>query len=420
MSLAGPLHDVKVLEQEDEEDARKEVNVLLLGDVVDGQDLRSNLLERYMEFARSQKSIHIKSDTHTTKSLDLDSDNRPVLVRITTYDTKELDPLTLSKTSVAIVLFSVAVPYTLDNALTKWIPTVRKLNNSPSLPIILVGTQVALRRQQPSSLPQNLVQGFAFAHTNRCHSYFELSDFSDALEVGQIFEEALASVLSPVLEKEASIFLDSIKGDTNTKLDLAHKNLTTGALSCLASTDERKANLAKIKSLVLSHNALTHLPHFVYYDMPQLEELRVDNNHLADLDRAIGQRLPKLRILDLRYNELPSLPSSISKMSLLEQLNLNGNPLEDEALLSPSVSFIRSYLANPLEWTERGVLLWLERCKMSKYKQAFFENDIDGEVLLSLEGSELREYLGVAEQDVPLLLSGIATLAASASRPPVD
>jgi len=80
---------------------------------------------------------------------------------------------------------------------------------------------------------------------------------------------------------------------------------------------------------------------------------------------------------------------------------------------------------------------------MSKYKQAFFvrdphvfslgleaigvtlfpapkENDIDGEVLLSLEGSELREYLGVAEQDVPLLLSGIATLAASASRPPVD
>ena len=101
------------------------------------------------------------------------------------------------------------------------------------------------------------------------------------------------------------------------------------------------------------------------------QELRVDNNRLVELDTAIGERLPNLRVLDLHNNELPSLPPSVGHMHFLHELNLNGaravcvvcvvcgalrthdthaanagNPLEDEALLSPSVQFIRSYLAS--------------------------------------------------------------------------
>jgi hypothetical protein len=38
-------------------------------------------------------------------------------------------------------------------------------------------------------------------------------------------------------------------------------------------------------------------------------------------------------------------------------------------------------------------------------------------VLLSLDESELRLFLGVAERDVPLLLDAISSLVASAGRP---
>jgi phosphoglycerate-specific signal transduction histidine kinase len=41
------------------------------------------------------------------------------------------------------------------------------------------------------------------------------------------------------------------------------------------------------------------------------------------------------------------------------------------------------------------------------------ENDIDGEVLLSLDEPELRECLGVADSDVRCLLDAIAALLSS-------
>lgn len=39
------------------------------------------------------------------------------------------------------------------------------------------------------------------------------------------------------------------------------------------------------------------------------------------------------------------------------------------------------------------------------------ENDVDGEVLLSLEESELRDFLGVSEGDIPVLIDAISSLA---------
>lgn len=54
------------------------------------------------------------------------------------------------------------------------------------------------------------------------------------------------------------------------------------------------------------------------------QELRIDNNKLIELDQTIGDKLSKLRILDLRNNELPALPASVSKLQQLVELNLNG------------------------------------------------------------------------------------------------
>jgi len=96
----------------------------------------------------------VRSDTSTTKTMELTFDNRPVALKIVSYDPDKvgtprrrtpaflpsaccvaltcvscrvvpcrlscrlLDPLTLSKINVAIVVFSVVVPSTLDSALT--------------------------------------------------------------------------------------------------------------------------------------------------------------------------------------------------------------------------------------------------------------------------------------------------------------
>lgn len=435
-SLAVPVRDLKDLKNfqgfgdfSEEEEPKTEVNVLVLGDATagfcdmshaiaaaqsDADELKARLVDRYMEYVRSQNAFHVRSDTSTTKTMELTFDNRPVALKIVSYDPDKVDPLTLSKINVAIVVFSVVVPSTLDSALTNWLPKVRSLcgHSGGALPIVLVGTQAAHRGVAPVSIPQDLPQGYAFAQTNECRAYFELSDFHDAAQVGRVFDEAVIAVASPPQQKEASIFVDSLAKGAGERLVLSHKSLTTATLSCLVSPEDRKAGLGGVRCLVLSHNHFTHLPAFVY-DMPQLEELRVDNNRLVELDAAIGERLPNLRVLDLHNNELPSLPPSVGHMHFLHELNLNGNPLEDEALLSPSVHFIRSYLANPSEWTERGVQLWLERCGMPRYKQIFFENDIDGEVLLSLDEPELRECLGVADSDVRCLLDAIAALLSS-------
>lgn len=52
--------------------------------------------------------------------------------------------------------------------------------------------------------------GYAFAQTNECRAYFELSDFHDAAQVGRVFDEAVIAVASPPQQKEASIFVDSL------------------------------------------------------------------------------------------------------------------------------------------------------------------------------------------------------------------
>jgi hypothetical protein len=93
------------------------------------------------------------------------------------------DPLTLSKINVAVVLFSVVAPSTLDSALTnvciycrhyfilfylflnagQWLPKARSLcsNGAKQMPVVLVGTQSAHRAgaQSVTSVPQDLAQG---------------------------------------------------------------------------------------------------------------------------------------------------------------------------------------------------------------------------------------------------------------------
>jgi hypothetical protein len=58
--------------------------------------------------------------------------------------------------------------------------------------------------------------GYAFAQTNNCRAYFELSDFANVSQVGRIFDEAVIAVASPPQQKEVGIFIDSLIKGTGT------------------------------------------------------------------------------------------------------------------------------------------------------------------------------------------------------------
>ncbi|KAJ1906083.1 cysteinyl-tRNA synthetase, partial [Coemansia sp. IMI 209127] len=102
--------------------------------------------------------------------------------------------------------------------------------------------------------------------------------------------------------------------------------------------------------LDLSHNQLTELPTDIFMNLPMLEHLILDSNHIVSLPSSIGNlsnlvhlsctnnilslipieltRLEKLNILDLHNNNLKLLPPEIWLMPKLAVLNLSSNLLE--------------------------------------------------------------------------------------------
>jgi Leucine-rich repeat (LRR) protein len=62
-----------------------------------------------------------------------------------------------------------------------------------------------------------------------------------------------------------------------------------------------------------------------------LEELYASNTGIAQMPDSIGQKLPKLYVLDLQDNNIKRLPPSITLLrnDTLEEFRISGNPLED-------------------------------------------------------------------------------------------
>ncbi|CAF0705784.1 unnamed protein product [Brachionus calyciflorus] len=84
----------------------------------------------------------------------------------------------------------------------------------------------------------------------------------------------------------------------------------------------------KIKKLNLSYNQLTFLPQD-FAKLQHIREIDLSKNRLTTLPSNFGS-LVNLKTLDLLGNELTKLPPSFSELKSLQWLDLKGNPLEPE------------------------------------------------------------------------------------------
>ncbi|XP_063818246.1 leucine-rich repeat-containing protein 27 isoform X2 [Pseudophryne corroboree] len=81
-------------------------------------------------------------------------------------------------------------------------------------------------------------------------------------------------------------------------------------------------------TLDLSKKKLHYLSEDLYRDTPDIKNLHLEGNALCSLPDGLFLHLPYLVWLDLRYNEITSLPVTIGKHRQLKYLLLEGNPIK--------------------------------------------------------------------------------------------
>ncbi|KAJ1773819.1 cysteinyl-tRNA synthetase [Coemansia sp. RSA 1843] len=134
----------------------------------------------------------------------------------------------------------------------------------------------------------------------------------------------------------------------------AHMDFTCATYVSLKSNKLTQCHITNpahtLVFLDLSHNQLTELPTDIFMNLPMLEHLILDSNHIVSLPSSVGNlsnlvhlsctnnilslipieltRLENLNILDLHNNNLKLLPPEIWLMPKLAVLNLSSNLLE--------------------------------------------------------------------------------------------
>ncbi|XP_069369201.1 toll-like receptor 22 isoform X1 [Paralichthys olivaceus] len=105
------------------------------------------------------------------------------------------------------------------------------------------------------------------------------------------------------------------------ELDLSFNNITK--LGC-----DDFANQTKLRRLRLYHNSITSLAECVFKDLVQLQVLKLQNNHLSNLNGAFRDCLPNLRQLLLNGNQLTALKhGEFRGLQSLQNLSLHENKI---------------------------------------------------------------------------------------------
>ncbi|KAI4498459.1 hypothetical protein M0802_006394 [Mischocyttarus mexicanus] len=85
--------------------------------------------------------------------------------------------------------------------------------------------------------------------------------------------------------------------------------------------------ISNVKEFVLSHNSFVNISNEFFADFPELVKLDLSHNNLLEL-KDIFDVIPKLKYLDLSYNLINSMSSTLFyKLENLEYLNLGYNPI---------------------------------------------------------------------------------------------
>ncbi|KAL6067150.1 Sterile alpha and TIR motif-containing protein 1 [Balamuthia mandrillaris] len=373
-------------------------------------------------------------------------ENKRAYIKITRLAAdEESTALQPSSVDVVIVLFSISHKESCEAARGVWI---RKAASEAKAPIILVGlmTDPTVTERYPESYEQGLMM----ARNTGCDSYFELTNLTDMAAVQAIFDEAITSFVKPL--KIIDVIRKLGKLNLTKRKELGKPPKTELRLNKLGITDTKLVvfmdesllqSFQHLVSIDLSNNSLRRIPQCIFA-LDKLEHLRLDDNYLRKISPQIGQ-MQSLKVLELENNNLHSLPLALGNMKNLTELNFKGNSLRDppKEVLASGLESIQSYLAQrhkeklqreenkarisltqsqylrgeadldaetPKRWKPEAVMLWLEKLSLSRYRQPFLSNHVDGEVLLSLTEQELMRYLGVAEEDCPKLTRQITLL----------
>lgn len=104
-------------------------------------------------------------------------------------------------------------------------------------------------------------------------------------------------------------------------------------------------NFSHITALYLNNNKLSALPDEIFADLRALTTLDMSFNHLAQLPSSIG-KLDQLRRLVLHQNRITELAPEVGRLFKLKELQLEGNPIisPPPAILAQGVPGVVGYL----------------------------------------------------------------------------
>ncbi|TAQ88192.1 hypothetical protein B7494_g3508 [Chlorociboria aeruginascens] len=111
-------------------------------------------------------------------------------------DYDRLRPLSYPQTDVFLICFSVVSPPSFDNVTAKWFPEIS--HHAPNVPIILVGTKLDLRNDEPTKAsllakrmaPVEYDQGLIVAKEIKAYKYLECSALTQ-MNLKTVFDEAI-------------------------------------------------------------------------------------------------------------------------------------------------------------------------------------------------------------------------------------
>jgi Leucine-rich repeat (LRR) protein len=105
-------------------------------------------------------------------------------------------------------------------------------------------------------------------------------------------------------------------------LDLHKLDIMNNSIKFLP---EYMGDLRKIEFIYAQHNDIDKLPDLDGCE--HLQELHISNNFITEIPERFCEKLPSLKVLDLRDNKIEKLPDEISMMQSLMRLDLSNNSI---------------------------------------------------------------------------------------------
>jgi len=177
--------------------------------------------------------------------------------------------------------------------------------------------------------------------------------------------------------------LTELPPEMNSMTNLTSLELTNNQIRELPSTMD---GLTHLELLYLRHNRLTRLPTLT--NCINLKELHLGNNKISSVTGDDLEGIQGVKILELRENSIPNLPTEVIKLQVLERLDLTNNCLSN---LPPSMGLLPHLKSvqlegNPMKSIRRDIMA-RGTVGLLKYLRSRMEEDEIAELAKSGAGN---------------------------------